>query len=158
MYVVNIDGFYHVNRDIRYEVLMKLNMMAVFNCMALCHLMDVYHYFRRICYLHSTLPRVEAASSSGLFVNTYHPTRWNAQENSYLVRFELFTAVTMNNAIFWDVMPCGSCFETRFLQEPHIITVQNMAFLTVICILLWKLLTFNTSTVIIYNGRQKELG
>jgi hypothetical protein len=25
------------------------------------------------------------------------------------VRFEVFTTVTMKNAIFWDVMPCGSC-------------------------------------------------
>jgi hypothetical protein len=24
------------------------------------------------------------------------------------VRFEVFTAVTMKNAIFWDVTPCGS--------------------------------------------------
>jgi hypothetical protein len=23
-------------------------------------------------------------------------------------RFEVFTAVTMNNAVFWDVTPCGS--------------------------------------------------
>jgi hypothetical protein len=26
-----------------------------------------------------------------------------------VVRFEVFTAVTMNNAVFWDVMACGSC-------------------------------------------------
>jgi hypothetical protein len=25
------------------------------------------------------------------------------------IRFEVFTAVTMKNGIFWDVMPCGSC-------------------------------------------------
>jgi hypothetical protein len=25
------------------------------------------------------------------------------------VRFEVFTAVTMKNGVFWDVMPCGSC-------------------------------------------------
>jgi hypothetical protein len=24
------------------------------------------------------------------------------------VRFEVFTAMTMKNAVFWDVMPCGS--------------------------------------------------
>jgi hypothetical protein len=27
----------------------------------------------------------------------------------YLVRFEVFTAVTMKNGVFWDVTPCGSC-------------------------------------------------
>jgi hypothetical protein len=30
------------------------------------------------------------------------------------VRFEVFTAVTMKNGIFWDVMPCGSCKNPRF--------------------------------------------
>jgi hypothetical protein len=27
----------------------------------------------------------------------------------YLARFEVFTAVTMKNGVFWDVTPCGSC-------------------------------------------------
>jgi hypothetical protein len=31
-----------------------------------------------------------------------------------LVRFEVFTAVTMKNGGFWDVMPCGSCKNRRF--------------------------------------------
>jgi hypothetical protein len=26
-----------------------------------------------------------------------------------IVRFEVFTAVTMKNGVFWVVMPCGSC-------------------------------------------------
>jgi hypothetical protein len=30
------------------------------------------------------------------------------------VRFEIFTAATMKNAIIWDVMPCGSCKNRRF--------------------------------------------
>jgi hypothetical protein len=30
------------------------------------------------------------------------------------VRFEVFTAVTMMNGIFWDVTPCGSCKNRRF--------------------------------------------
>jgi hypothetical protein len=33
---------------------------------------------------------------------------------SNFVRFELFTAVTMKNGIFWDVKPCGSCKNQRF--------------------------------------------
>jgi hypothetical protein len=36
----------------------------------------------------------------------------------YCVRFEVFTAMTMNNAIFWDVTPCRSyvnrCFEGTY--------------------------------------------
>jgi hypothetical protein len=31
-----------------------------------------------------------------------------------LVRFEVFTAVTMKNGVFWDVTPCGSCNNRRF--------------------------------------------
>jgi hypothetical protein len=30
------------------------------------------------------------------------------------VRFEVLTAVTMKNGVFWDVMPCGSCKNWRF--------------------------------------------
>jgi hypothetical protein len=30
------------------------------------------------------------------------------------VRFEIFTAVTMKNGVFWDVTPCGSYKNRRF--------------------------------------------
>jgi hypothetical protein len=30
------------------------------------------------------------------------------------VRFEVFTAVTMKNAVFWDVTSCGSCKNRHF--------------------------------------------
>jgi hypothetical protein len=30
------------------------------------------------------------------------------------VRFEVFTAVTMKNAVFWDVAQCRSCVNRRF--------------------------------------------
>jgi hypothetical protein len=30
-----------------------------------------------------------------------------SKEPSSYVRFEVFTAVTMENAVFWDVTPCG---------------------------------------------------
>jgi hypothetical protein len=29
------------------------------------------------------------------------------------VRFEVFTAVTMKDTVFWDVTPCGSCKNRR---------------------------------------------
>jgi hypothetical protein len=32
----------------------------------------------------------------------------------YVVRFEVFTAVTMKNGVSWDVTPCGSCNNRRF--------------------------------------------
>jgi hypothetical protein len=31
-----------------------------------------------------------------------------------LVRFEVSTAVTMKNGVFWDVTPCGYCKNRRF--------------------------------------------
>jgi hypothetical protein len=30
------------------------------------------------------------------------------------VRFEVFTAATMKNVVFWDVTTCGSCKNRRF--------------------------------------------
>jgi hypothetical protein len=30
------------------------------------------------------------------------------------VGFEVFTAVTMKNGVFWDLMPCDSCKNRRF--------------------------------------------
>jgi hypothetical protein len=30
------------------------------------------------------------------------------------VRFEVFTAVTMKNGVFWEVTPCGSCKKRHF--------------------------------------------
>jgi hypothetical protein len=32
----------------------------------------------------------------------------------FYVRFEVFTAVTTKNGVFWDVTPCGSCKNRRF--------------------------------------------
>jgi hypothetical protein len=34
--------------------------------------------------------------------------------STYWLRFEVFTAVTMKNVVFWDVKPCGSCKNRRF--------------------------------------------
>jgi hypothetical protein len=41
-------------------------------------------------------------------------TRETALNSKYTVRFEVFTAVTMKNGVFWDVTPCGSCKDRRF--------------------------------------------
>jgi hypothetical protein len=39
------------------------------------------------------------------------------------VRFEVFTAVTMKNAVFWDVTPCGSCVNHAFLRIVRLLLV-----------------------------------
>jgi hypothetical protein len=36
------------------------------------------------------------------------------EQNSFCVRFEVVTALTMKNDVFWDVTPCGSCKNRRF--------------------------------------------
>jgi hypothetical protein len=42
----------------------------------------------------------------------------NGNDNAALatgyVSFEVFTAVTMKNAVCWDITPCGSCKNRRF--------------------------------------------
>jgi hypothetical protein len=35
----------------------------------------------------------------------------------HCVRFEIFMAVTTKNGVFWDVMPCGSCFYSVTSQK-----------------------------------------
>jgi hypothetical protein len=40
-------------------------------------------------------------------------TQRRCTDHNY-VRFEVFTAVTMQNGVFWDVTPCGSCKNRRF--------------------------------------------
>jgi hypothetical protein len=42
-----------------------------------------------------------------------HPYR-SPNSLSSCIRFEVFTAVTMKNGVFWDVTPCGSCKNRRF--------------------------------------------
>jgi hypothetical protein len=40
----------------------------------------------------------------------YAAVTWRSGETSlYVVRPEVFTALTMKNGVFWDVMQCGSC-------------------------------------------------
>jgi hypothetical protein len=59
----------------------------------------------------------------GKLNQSYHFTLWvsaaaqcvtNIDGDKYFVRFEVFTAVTMKNGVFWVVTPCGSCKNRRF--------------------------------------------
>jgi hypothetical protein len=43
-------------------------------------------------------------------------------------RFEVFTAVTMKNVVFWDVKPCGSC-------KSHLVFLRSVRrFLVAACV------------------------
>jgi hypothetical protein len=64
-----------------------------------------------------TIPVAFTVHSNGLVgffkeITDGHTKHRNAITNC--LRFEAFTAVTMKNAIFWDVTPCGSCKNRRF--------------------------------------------
>jgi hypothetical protein len=41
-------------------------------------------------------------------------TKMSRRDRLKTVRFEVFTAVTMKNCVFWVVTPCGSCKNRRF--------------------------------------------
>jgi hypothetical protein len=43
------------------------------------------------------------------FPNSLHVLTLELSSIYRNVRFEVFTAGTMKNAVFWDVTPCGSC-------------------------------------------------
>jgi hypothetical protein len=43
-----------------------------------------------------------------------HLNKYAIMNPSQYVRFEVFTAVTMKNDVFWDVTPCVSCKNRRF--------------------------------------------
>jgi hypothetical protein len=38
-----------------------------------------------------------------------------SQPVNAMLRFEIFTAVTMKNAVFWDVTPCDPCMNRCFV-------------------------------------------
>jgi hypothetical protein len=47
-----------------------------------------------------------------IVIRTSHEAHsFSATEHSLLIlcKIEVFTAATMNNAVFWNVKPCGSC-------------------------------------------------
>jgi hypothetical protein len=45
--------------------------------------------------------------------------------NTWNERFEVFTAVTMKKAVFWDVTSCGSCKNRRFGEKSVLTTATH---------------------------------
>jgi hypothetical protein len=50
----------------------------------------------------------------------------NSEDNTLIVRFEVFTAVTMKNAAFWDVTLCRSCKNRLYVDPSSPILVTLM--------------------------------
>jgi hypothetical protein len=55
--------------------------------------------------------RLHTAISAYTFLSGISPRHKNGV---MVVRFEVFTAVTMKNGVFLDVTPCGSCKNRHF--------------------------------------------
>jgi hypothetical protein len=68
---------------------------------------------------HSVLPKCEFLTKQNIPLEEYQKC-FSASDRTarirvdQFVRFEVFTAVTMKNAVFWDVAPCRSCVNRRF--------------------------------------------
>jgi hypothetical protein len=52
------------------------------------------------------------------------PAGFKFQTTHNILRFEVFTAVTLKNAVFWNVTPCGLCKNRRF-GETHLLHHQD---------------------------------
>jgi hypothetical protein len=78
----------------------KLPCSVVWLCICVCFLLSS-------CLLHN--------HCLGCWVSIYvNTSKWRIEFNYYCVRFEVFTAVTIKNAVFWDVESCRSCVNRRF--------------------------------------------
>jgi hypothetical protein len=66
----------------------------------------VFNYITNYLTLWSCVPlkRPQVVQPLGSFPAFYGTRRFITD-----VRFEVFTAVTMKNGVFWVVTPCGSC-------------------------------------------------
>jgi hypothetical protein len=57
---------------------------------------------------------------------TCHPAKFKSTKLIFLARFEVFTAVTMDNAIIWVVTLCDSCKNWHFGGMYHNTFLQNV--------------------------------
>jgi hypothetical protein len=61
------------------------------------------------------VPGVQERSGENMRLGRHKATTTETTtKTTKLGRFEVFTAVIMNNGVFWVVTPCGSCKNRRF--------------------------------------------
>jgi hypothetical protein len=65
-------------------------------------------------YLDMLKKRTEYIRMTIVFVEIPNGHLPNTNQKRYNVGFEIFTAVTMKNGVFWVVTPCGSYKNRRF--------------------------------------------
>jgi hypothetical protein len=73
------------------------------------HVISVYYF---IYFSRQLLYPLNFLMHFGLFLSVFIPLK--VQTFYFCVRFEILAAVTMKNAVFWDVASCRSCVNRRF--------------------------------------------
>jgi hypothetical protein len=93
-----------------------------------------------ICYKHWRVS--ERVHHLIFWENTYFGN-WNY----FCVRFEVFTAVTMKNGVFWDVTPRGSCKNRRSMRR-LIITASVVPSSPILVTLMKEVLSSSETSVL----------
>jgi hypothetical protein len=82
------------------------------------------HWVYRLCPLSGIINTRNTTFQEGLKTLTLQIVLgkyFGKERNStFFIRFEVFMEATMKNAVFWDVMPCGSCKNQCFGGTSHV--------------------------------------
>jgi hypothetical protein len=85
----------------------------------------------------SNYTRRRAQITQLLVIQFSTPSKNSSQIPSMCLRFEVFTAVTMKNAVFWDVTPCGSS-NNRRLPKVLLVTAYVLSISLILSIMLME--------------------
>jgi hypothetical protein len=102
--------------ELRFQFLVRKNALQCPGNSSM-HAINVLHCINLVqsAHLFSTEQRVNRRRKFVMFPNAVHDCAHALTYKAYkLVRFEVFTAMTMKNGVLWDATPCGSCKNRRF--------------------------------------------
>jgi hypothetical protein len=71
------------------------------------------------CYKYRSFHRCLAACTTWTYLRTSCSYKWSSSDRIQIVRFEVLTAVTMKNAVFWDINT------VRISQETHYVSATK---------------------------------
>jgi hypothetical protein len=69
-----------------------------------------YNYEEKLCMLCTSSMDMHLSVMGESICSMSRIAKWKVK----IVRFEVFTAMTVKSGVFWDVRPCGSCKNRRF--------------------------------------------
>jgi hypothetical protein len=87
----------------------------------LCVCVYIIRYYKR-CVKEIRYPPINKVSNERALI--YTAQQGPCKHTMHHVRFEVFMAVAMKNAVFWDIMPCGSC-KNRYIRGTHCLHYQG---------------------------------